>query len=177
MKPLFPARGVLANGLLSLVAIMGPALASAQDRYTPGVKTVVLVHGAWANGSSWSKVIPILSAKGLHVVAVELPLTSLADDVATTERALALEPGPLLLVGHSYGGAVITAAGNNPNVAGLLYVAAYAPDRGSRLSHWLTLIPPPWVPSFGPIHRTRFSSYPLKASGMTSRRTFLRRKS
>src|ERR1700733_3218881 len=82
--------------------------ASAQASAAQGVKTVVLVHGAWANSSSWSKVIPLLEAKGLNVVAVQLPLTSLADDVATVKRALALEAGPVLLVAHSYGGAVIT---------------------------------------------------------------------
>jgi pimeloyl-ACP methyl ester carboxylesterase len=105
-------------------------LARAQESNGNKTKTVMLVHGAWANGSSWSKVIPLLEADGLHVVAVELPLTSLADDVATVERALALETGPLLLVGHSYGGAVITEAGNDPKVSALLFVAAYAPDQG-----------------------------------------------
>src|ERR1700744_4597643 len=81
-------------------------------------KNIILVHGAWADGSSWSKVIPLLNAKGLHVVAVQNPLTSLADDVAATRRAIALQDGPVLLVGHSYGGAVITEAGNDPKVVG-----------------------------------------------------------
>ena len=81
-----------------------------QHKHAPGVKTVLLVHGAWADGSSWSKVIPLLEAKGLHVVAVQIPLTSFADDVAATQRAIDLEDGPVLLVGHSYGGAVITEA-------------------------------------------------------------------
>jgi pimeloyl-ACP methyl ester carboxylesterase len=96
----------------------------------PAVKTVLLVHGAWADGSSWSKVIPLLEARGLHVVSVQIPLTSLADDVAATQRAIALETGPLLLVGHSYGGVVISQAGNDPKVAGLVFVAAYAPEEG-----------------------------------------------
>src|SRR5256885_4740304 len=78
-----------------------------------GARNVVIVHGAWADGSSWSKVIPLLQAKGLHVVAVQNPLTSLADDVAATKRAIALQDGPVLLVGHSYGGVVITEAGND----------------------------------------------------------------
>jgi pimeloyl-ACP methyl ester carboxylesterase len=95
-----------------------------------GVKNILLVHGAWADGSSWSKVVPILQADGYSVVAVQLPLTSLAEDVAAVQRAIALEPGPLLLVGHSYGGAVITQAGNDPKVEGLLYVNAFAPDAG-----------------------------------------------
>jgi pimeloyl-ACP methyl ester carboxylesterase len=95
-----------------------------------GVTNILLVHGAWADGSSWSKVIPLLQADGYSVVAVQLPLSSLADDASAVQRAIALEPGPMLLVGHSYGGAVITQAGNDPKVEGLLYVAAFAPDAG-----------------------------------------------
>ena len=95
-----------------------------------GTRNVVLVHGAWGDGSNWSKVIPLLEAKGLHVVAVQNPLTSLAEDVASTIRAIALQDGPVLLVGHSYGGAVITEAGNDPKVTGLVYVAAFTPDAG-----------------------------------------------
>ena len=79
---------------------------------------VILVHGAWADGSSWSKVLPLLLARGLYATAVQLPLTSLKDDVATVKRALALEDGPTVLVGHSYGGVVITEAGNDPKVLG-----------------------------------------------------------
>jgi pimeloyl-ACP methyl ester carboxylesterase len=94
------------------------------------IKNVVLVHGAWADGSSWSKIIPLLEAKGLHVVCVQNPLTSLADDVAATKRIIDAQDGPVLLVGHSYGGAVITEAGNNAKVAALVYVAAFAPDAG-----------------------------------------------
>lgn len=123
-------RAVTGACFLTTVALTSSIQALGQQSSDHGVKTVLLVHGAWANGSSWSKVIPLLAARGLHVVAVELPLTSLADDVATTERALALETGPVLLVGHSYAGAVITEAGNDPKVASLVYVAAYAPDEG-----------------------------------------------
>jgi pimeloyl-ACP methyl ester carboxylesterase len=94
---------------------------------------VILVHGAWANGSSWSKVIPLLLARGLRLTAVQLPLTSLKDDVATVKRALALEDGPTVLVGHSYGGVVITEAGNNPKVSALVYIAAFAPDAGQSV--------------------------------------------
>src|ERR1700722_16555228 len=104
--------------------------AVAQSSASHGVRNVLLVHGAWADGSSWSKVIPLLEAKGLKVTAVQLPLSSLADDVATVKRAFALEDGPFLLVGHSYGGSVITEAGNDPKVAGLVFVAAFAPDAG-----------------------------------------------
>jgi pimeloyl-ACP methyl ester carboxylesterase len=101
----------------------------AQGNESHGVKNVILVHGAWADGSSWSKVIPLLEAKGLNVTAVQLSLASFTDDVATVKRALALEDGPTLLVGHSYGGSVITEAGNDPKVAGLIYAAAFAPDK------------------------------------------------
>jgi pimeloyl-ACP methyl ester carboxylesterase len=94
---------------------------------------IVLVHGAWADGSSWSKVIPLLLARGLGATAVQLPLTSLKDDVATVGRALALEDGPTVLVGHSYGGVVITEAGNDPKVSPLVYIAAFAPDAGQSL--------------------------------------------
>ncbi len=90
----------------------------------------MLVHGAWADGSSWAKVIPLLEQKGFHVTAVQNPLTSFADDVAATKRAIDAQDGPVLLVGHSYGGAIITEAGNDPKVAGLVYVAAFAPDTG-----------------------------------------------
>jgi len=97
----------------------------------PGtVKNIVLVHGAWADGSSWAKVIPLLQAKGYQVTAVQNPLTSLADDIAATRRAIALQDGPCILVGHSYGGAVITGAGTDPKVVGLVYVSAFAPDVG-----------------------------------------------
>ena len=90
---------------------------------------VVLVHGAWADGSSWSKVIPLLQEKGYNVTAVQIPLTSLADDAAVTRRVLAMQNGPTILVGHSYGGAVITEAGANAsNVVGLVYISAFAPD-------------------------------------------------
>src|SRR5215469_15395522 len=78
--------------------------AMGETQPTNAVKNIILVHGAWADGSSWSKVIPLLEARGLHVVAVQLPLTSFSDDVATVERAIALQDGPVLLVGHSYGG-------------------------------------------------------------------------
>ncbi|GAA4308010.1 alpha/beta hydrolase [Mucilaginibacter gynuensis] len=95
--------------------------------------TIVLVHGAFADGSSWNKVIPILQKKGYKTIAVQNPLTSLKDDVAFTERAIAEVTGKVILVGHSYGGVVITQAGNNEKVAALVYVAAYAPDEGQSI--------------------------------------------
>jgi pimeloyl-ACP methyl ester carboxylesterase len=113
------------------------------------VKNVVLVHGAWADGSSWSKIIPLLQAKGLHVVAVQNPLSSIADDVASTTRVINAQDGPVLLVGHSYGGAVITEAGNNTKVAGLVYIAAFAPDAGETLTELAKRFPP--MPAFSEI--------------------------
>jgi pimeloyl-ACP methyl ester carboxylesterase len=95
----------------------------AQTNSPKGVKNIVLVHNAWADGSCWSKVIALLEAKGFHVVAVQNPLTSLADDVAATKRIIALQDGPVILVGHSYAGVVITEAGNDPKVVGLVYIA------------------------------------------------------
>src|SRR5215208_5427871 len=105
---------------------------------TSTTPSIVLVHGAWADGSSWSKVIPILQNAGHRVIAVQLPLHSVADDVATVKRAVDLVGGPTILVGHSYGGFVITNAGyNNQNVTGLVYLAAFAPDEGQSLSSFI----------------------------------------
>jgi pimeloyl-ACP methyl ester carboxylesterase len=99
---------------------------------------IILVHGAWADGSSWSKVIPILKNAGHKVIAVELPLHSLADDVEIVKRAIEYIGGPTILVGHSYGGAVITnAAYINPNVTGLVYIAAFAPNQGQSLDNFV----------------------------------------
>ena len=125
----------------ALVATMSVALSSglnirgfAQASSPQGARNIVLVHGAWADGSCWSKVIALLQAKGFHVVAVQNPLTSLADDVAATKRIIALQDGPVILVGHSYAGVVITEAGNDPKVAGLVYVAAFAPAEGESIN-------------------------------------------
>jgi pimeloyl-ACP methyl ester carboxylesterase len=104
----------------------------------PNNMSIVLVHGVWVDGSSWSKVIPLLQNAGHKVIAVQLPLQSLSDDVATVKRAIDLVGGPVILVGHSYGGFVITnAAYNNPNVKGLVYIAAFAPNEGQSLSNFV----------------------------------------
>ena len=95
-----------------------------------GIKNVVLVHGAFADGSGWRRVYDDLTARGHRVTIVQNPLTSLEDDVAATRRVLDQQDGPTILVGHSWGGTVITEAGNHPNVSGLVYVAALAPDSG-----------------------------------------------
>ncbi|MEE3622447.1 alpha/beta hydrolase [Nitrospirillum sp. BR 11752] len=97
------------------------------------IKNVVLVHGAFTDGSSWTEVIVRLQALGYTVTAVQNPLTSLADDVAATRRVLKRQDGPVVLVGHSWGGAVITEAGTAPNVAALVYVSALAPDQGEAV--------------------------------------------
>jgi pimeloyl-ACP methyl ester carboxylesterase len=116
--------------------------AFAQTSSPHGAKNIVLVHGAWADGSCWSKVIVLLEAKGFHVVAVQNPLTSLADDVAATKRIIALQDGPVILVGHSYAGVVITEAGNDPKVVGLVYVAAFAPGDGESINSVSKPYPP-----------------------------------
>jgi len=107
--------------------------------------TVVLVHGGFVDGSGWEGVYKILRKDGYIVSIVQNPTISLTDDVAATKRIVAAQNGPVILVGHSYGGAVITEAGNDPKVAGLVYITAFAPDRGESVS---TLIkdPPPGAP-------------------------------
>jgi pimeloyl-ACP methyl ester carboxylesterase len=112
------------------------------QRMATNATNIVLVHGFWADGSSWSKVIPILKNAGHQVIAIQLPLHSLADDVATTKHAVEQLGGPTILVGHSYGGFVITnAAHNNPSVTGLVYVAALAPDEGETLNEYVKTWP------------------------------------
>jgi pimeloyl-ACP methyl ester carboxylesterase len=105
------------------------------------VAAILLVHGAWLDGSSWVKLLPDLKANGYPIIAVQLPLTSLREDVATVRRAMVRESGPLLLVGHDYGGSVITAAGNAGQVKGLVFIAAFAPDASESAASLLTLVP------------------------------------
>ena len=105
------------------------ALAATAGAATP-LPSVVLVHGAFADGSSWSRVIPRLQKRGYRVTAVQLPLTSLADDVAATRRVIDRQPGDVVLVGHSWGGVVVTEAGNAPTVKALVYLSALVPDSG-----------------------------------------------
>jgi len=129
------------------------------------VRNIVLVHGAWANGSSWSEVIPLLEARGFHVVATQMPLTSLQEDDAAVERTIEritqVNPGPVLLVGHSYGGVVIgDVPGNDPRVVGLVYVAAFAPDTGqSAFSLLGTLSSPPAINNYVVTDPTGTSSW------------------
>ena len=121
---------MLLNALLAALAIDSTAALAASKAAAPGratATTVVLVHGAFADGSSWDKVIPLLQSRGLKVLAVQNPLSSLADDVAFTNRVVDAQEGPVVLVGHSWGGTVITQAGGNAKVKALVYVAALAP--------------------------------------------------
>ena len=120
--------------MAAMLLLVSASCADAVSAPAPAVKNIVLVHGAFADGSSWSRVIPLLQARGYNVTAVQNPLTSLADDVASTQRAIDRLDGPVLLVGHSWGGVVITAAGNDSKVVGLVYVAAFAPDHGEQVS-------------------------------------------
>jgi pimeloyl-ACP methyl ester carboxylesterase len=110
---------------------------------TQTTTTIVLVHGAWADGSSWEKVIPLLQAKGLSVVAVQLPLTSIGDDLAVTKRMISTIDGPIVLVGHSWGGMAITQAGDDPKVVALVYLSAFAPDIGESGSSLIGAHPAP----------------------------------
>jgi pimeloyl-ACP methyl ester carboxylesterase len=111
----------------ALLVAAAPAIA---ENTTPVARNVVLVHGAWADGSCWSEVIARLQAAEMHVTAVQNPLTSLADSVAETRRVLAQQDGPTVLVGHSWGGTVVSEVGADPKVSALVYVAARAPDAG-----------------------------------------------
>lgn len=114
--------------------------------------TVVLVHAAWADGSSWNKVTGELQRKGLNVVAAQIPLTSFTDDVAVLKKVLRRQTGPIVLAGHSYGGAVITAAAaGNPDVKALVYIAAIVPDAGETVGDVFRRLPPhPSAPKLQP---------------------------
>src|ERR1700752_499831 len=112
---------------------------------TEGTKNIVLVHGGFVDGSGWEGVHNILRNQGYNVAVVQNPTISLEDDVAVTKRAIAAQGGPVILFGHSYGGVVITEAGNHPNVAALVYIAAFAPDKGESASS-LIKDPPPGAP-------------------------------
>ena len=122
------------------LAALSTAAIAASARAEP-VKNIVLVHGAFADGSGWRPVADILRKDGYTVSIVQEPETSLADDVAATQRVLDLQQGPVILVGHSYGGVIITQAGNAPNVVGLVYVAAFIPDQGESALSLLSTAP------------------------------------
>lgn len=129
-----------ASLFLAAVLLLSNVIGSAQNS-TP-VKNILLVHGAFADGSGWEGVYKILSARGYNVVIVQNPLLSLEDDVESVNRALDKVEGPAILVGHSWGGAVITQAGVSPKVAGLVYVAAFQPDAGETVIQLVSSLPP-----------------------------------
>jgi len=136
--------------LVAFISLYGLGLAAAHaeaavPKESPShatVKNIVLVHGLFADGSSWANVIPLLQAKGLNVTSVQNPTTSLDDDVAALKRALALQNGPVILVAHSYGGMVISQAGNDPKVKGLVYIAARAPAANEDYPALIKKYPP-----------------------------------
>lgn len=130
MKSIFKPSALLVAFGLATLGLTAPSHA-AGDADKP---TVVLVHGAFDDGSGWNQVLPSLLAKGLKVVSVQNPLSSLADDVAATRRVLDVQTGPVVLVGHSWGGVVITEIGAHPRVKSLVYVAAFAPDLGQSIN-------------------------------------------
>ena len=135
----------LAPAMAVAMSLASSANAADPKQTSQTVKNVVLVHGGFVDGSGWHKVYNILKKDGYNVSIVQNPTTSLADDVAVTRRAIAQQDGPVVLVGHSYGGAVITEAGTDPKVERLVYITAFAPDAGESVQ---TLIanPPPGAP-------------------------------
>lgn len=133
--------------MLSTAALAATAVAIPAHATPAGaVKNVVLVHGAFVDGSGWKAVTTILEKDGYHVSVVQPPETSLDDDVAATKRVLDAQDGPTVLVGHSYGGAIITAAGNNDHVKSLVYVAAFQPDTGESIASLGGSMPPAGAP-------------------------------
>jgi pimeloyl-ACP methyl ester carboxylesterase len=124
---------------------LGAAPADAQVHSGKAVKSIILVHGGFADGSGWIDVYNILKKDGYNVTIVQHPTRSLADDVAVTKRAIAAADGPVILVGHSYGGVVVSEAGNDPKVAGVVYIAAFAPDKGESVAS-LIANPAPGAP-------------------------------
>ena len=140
----FSTRVAATVGLAATARLAAAESASAPTAMAaPAVRNVVLVHGAYADGSCWSDVIALLQRAGLRATAVQNPLSSLADDVAATQRILALQDGPTLLVGHSWAGTVISEAGVDPKVVGMVYVAARAPDAGEDYGALAAKFPTP----------------------------------
>lgn len=135
-----PMNRYFTFAILFFTFLFSSTIANAQT--APTAKNVVLVHGAFADGSGWRALYDILSKKGYHVTIVQNPLSSLEDDVKATNLALDKQDGPTILVGHSWGGTVITEAGNHPNVAALVYVAAFQPDNGETALQWIMTAPP-----------------------------------
>ena len=138
---MFTVQQLLSAVFATVVAVSSGPQHAVSHPISKGVKNIVLVHGAFADGSCWSKVISQLQAKGYNVIAAQNPLTSLTDDVAAAKRAIAQMDGPVLLVAHSYGGMVLTEAGNDPKVVGLVYVAALVPEEGQNANDVNAMMP------------------------------------
>ena len=134
MKSMQVAKGMSRSFFFVLLLLTCGALSAQVNNEEHRVRNIVLVHGAWADGSGWKGVYDILVKDGYNVSIVQEPETSFRDDVTAVKRILALQDGPIILVGHSYGGAVITEAGNDPSVVGLVYIAAHMPDAGEKES-------------------------------------------
>jgi pimeloyl-ACP methyl ester carboxylesterase len=135
-------KGIIGKSLLCLLGVFAAVAGMRTTAHAQAIKNVVLVHGAFADGSGWKGVYKILNAKGYHVTIVQNPATSLEDDVKATNAILDKQKGPAVLVGHSWGGAVITEAGNHANVASLVYVAAFQPDNGESALQLFQSAPP-----------------------------------
>jgi pimeloyl-ACP methyl ester carboxylesterase len=133
-----PLKSLLDKYLMVVFIISSSlfVIATPIQAQTPVVKNIVIVHGAFGDGSGWKGVYTILKNKGYHVTIVQNPLTSLDDDVEATKRILDQQDGPVILVGHSWGGVVITQAGVDPKIAALVYVAAFEPDKGETANQW-----------------------------------------
>ncbi len=150
----------------AVVASAGAGGASTAAAATPAKPAIVLVHGGFVDGSGWEGVYKILAKDGYEVSIVQNPTLSLADDVAVTRRAIAAQKGPVVLVGHSYGGVVVTEAGNDDKVAGLVYIAAFAPDKGESVDSLIknpapgAPVPPilPPVDGFLLLDKTKFAA-------------------
>lgn len=152
--------------IASAALVLGASATGALAADRAPVKSVVLVHGGFVDGSGWEAVYYLLKKDGYNVTIVQNPTTSLADDVAVTKRAIAAAPGKVILVGHSYGGVVVSEAGTDPKVAGVVYIAAFAPDAGESVSSLIANPPkgapvPPILPpvdGFLFLDRTKFAA-------------------
>jgi len=134
-------KNTLKSGMIATAISLSATTAAVNEANAQAVKNIVLVHGAFADGSGYKGLYTALTKKGYNVTIVQNPLTSLEDDVAATKLALDKQDGPTILAGHSWGGAVITEAGNHPKVAGLVYIAAFQPDKGESALQWLQSAP------------------------------------
>ncbi|WP_293309772.1 alpha/beta hydrolase, partial [Pedobacter sp. UBA5917] len=135
-------KNKIKGSLIATAVVLTTILSTVNSVNAQEVKNVVLVHGAFADGSGYKALYNALTKKGYHVTVVQNPLTSLEDDVKATQVALDKQDGPAILAGHSWGGTVITEAGNHPKVAALVYIAAFQPDNGESTVQWLQTAPP-----------------------------------